>query len=260
MIRNEKDQLCWYEFEAFLTLPVKHGIFTRHGGVSTGHLTSLNMGGTVGDEPHNPRLNQDRMLTALGLPTDRVFDVWQVHSADAIVAKESRPLNTEHEKADIIVTGARDVTLVMRFADCVPLMVYDPVLHAAGIAHAGWIGTGKNVAGALIRAMRDNFGSDPTQLIAGIGPSICREHYPVGEEVVEIFSRQFADQMDEIVFTSQGKPHLDLWRANQIQLQNAGVHQIEIAGICTACHTEDWYSYRGEKGRTGRFGAAIQLI
>lgn len=260
MIRKDKNGLRWYEFEKFIGYPLRHGIFTRHGGVSQGHLMSLNMGGTVGDEPSNPRKNQDLMLTSLDLPTDRVFDVWQVHSADYVVAKEPRPINTEHMKADIIISNQKNVTLVMRFADCIPLMVYDTVQKAVGIAHAGWIGTAKNVAGALIQAMVNEFNADPVNIIAGIGPSICQEHYPVGDDVVEAFSSQFPDQMDELFVKIGTKFHLDLWRANYLQLWNESVRNIEVSQICTACHTEDWYSHRKEHGKTGRFGAAIQLL
>lgn len=260
MIRKKKNGLQWIEFEKFTEFPLKHGIFTRHGGVSQGHLTSLNMGGTVGDEPINPRKNQDRMLQALDLPTDRVFDVWQVHSADYIVATEPRPATSEHAKADIIISNQRNISLVMRFADCVPIIAYDPQKHVAGIAHAGWIGTAKNTSGSLICAMVKEFNVDPETLIAGIGPSICVEHYPVGMEVREAFKAQFRDQMDEIFIKIGHQLHLDLWRANYIQLWNAGVRNIESSQICTACHTEDWYSHRREKGKTGRFGAVIHLL
>lgn len=260
MIRKEKNGLQWVEFEKFANYPIKQGVFTRHGGVSKGHLSSLNMGGTVGDEPSNPRKNQERMLCVLNLPVDQVYDVWQVHSADYVVAKNPRPIHSEHLKADIIISNQKNVTLVMRFADCVPIMVIDPVQSAIGIAHAGWIGTAKNVAGAMIKAMTREFHADPGNMVAGIGPSICQAHYPVGEEVVDEFSSQFPGQMDELFVKNGHKNHLDLWRANYLQLWNAGVREIETAQICTACHTEDWYSHRKEMGKTGRFGAVIQLL
>jgi YfiH family protein len=260
MISKAENGIRWLEFDSFQDLPLKHGVFTRHGGVSPEPWKSLNIGGTVGDATANTRENKKRLLEALSIPIDSVFDVWQVHSADYILATKPRPVDEEHEKADIILTRVAGLTLLMRFADCVPILAYDPLHHAAGIAHAGWIGTSKDTAGSLIRAMQIEFDSIPSNIIAAIGPSICQKHYPVGDEVREIFKTVLPGKDRELFSHANGKAHLDLWKANEIQLKQCGVKQIEMADECTVCHNQDWFSHRMEQGKTGRFGALIQLL
>ena len=108
--------------------------------------------------------------------------------------------------------------------------------------------------------MQTCYGSRPGDLLAGIGPSICQECYEVGPEVVRAFRQTFGDQADQFFSPSEhGNPHLDLWLANRDTLRMAGVNQIEVSGLCTACHLDDWYSHRAEHGRTGRFGVLMTL-
>ncbi|MCC6985263.1 MAG: peptidoglycan editing factor PgeF, partial [Anaerolineales bacterium] len=151
------------------------------------------------------------------------------------------------------------VSLFMRFADCVPLLFHDPVKKVVGIAHAGWMGTVKGVAEVSVKAMQERYGSKPGDIVAGIGPSIGVDHYEVGGEVADQFRGKFESDSEKILQTRDGRIYLDLWTANALQLQNAGVEQIQISGLCTACHLDDWYSHRAEKGRTGRFGALMAL-
>ena len=164
-----------------------------------------------------------------------------------------------HQKADIILTGNPPVTLYMRFADCVPVMLYDPVRAAIGMAHAGWLGTVRGAARVAVEAMQREFGSRPADILAAIGPSIGPDHYEVGADVLERVAAAFGDQANRLVEHRDGRSYLDLWAANRLQLEQAGVSNIEVAGLCTACHTEDWFSHRAEKGRTGRFGALMAL-
>jgi polyphenol oxidase len=252
-------EMRWVQFENLTQVKITHGFFTRHGGVSPVPWASLNLGGTVGDDPDNTVENKRRILKIFNLAMDSVYDAWQVHSADYIRAYEPRPLDAKQLKADILVTNVPGLPLMMRFADCVPLMAYDPVEKAIGIAHAGWIGTTKDVAGCLVRAMTREFGSNPEDLITGIGPSIGQEHYPVGEEVVSAVEKVLGTLTKDVIKRVDSNTHLDLWKTNEILLQKAGVKDIEVARICTVCHNEDWFSHRGEKGKTGRFGAIIQI-
>lgn len=164
-----------------------------------------------------------------------------------------------HQKADILVTNTKGLVLLMRYADCVPLLAYDPVKQAIAIAHGGWIGTTHDVAGAMVRAMTTEFGTDPGDVIACIGPSIGVDHYPVGQEVIEAAGQVLGEELERVVIREEKETRLDLWKTNEILLRRAGVRQVEIAGICTACHTEDWFSHRAEHGKTGRFGAIITL-
>jgi YfiH family protein len=213
----------------------------------------------VGDEVTRVRENRSRSFDALKRPLASLFDVWQVHSADVVYADAPRDLSLELQQADIILTDKPEVTLYMRFADCVPLLFHDPVKRVVGIAHAGWQGTAKDVAGATVRAMGSRYGSKPNDVYAAIGPSIGQDHYEVGGDVIAKFRDSFGDDVDQLVSVHGEKTYLDLWRANELQLQKAGVEKIEVARICTACHLNDWFSHRAEKGKTGRFGSLIAL-
>ena len=253
---SEQNGLRYYQFD---TLKVRHAIFTRHGGTSTEPWKSLNVGGTVGDEIEHVRENRFRSFETLNCDPGSIFDVWQVHSADVAFADAPRDLNKPDKKADIILTDRPEVTLFMRFADCVPIMFHDPVKGVVGVSHAGWQGTVRDVAGATVKAMTERYGSIPSDVIACIGPSIGPDHYEVGVDVILQVQKLFGQDSGQVLHRHEGRIHFDLWRANQYLLERAGVKQIELAGICTACHADDWFSHRAEKGRTGRFGALISL-
>jgi YfiH family protein len=246
----------YYQFDS---LNVKHGIFTRHGGMSPEPWASLNVGGTVGDELARVRQNRDISLEALGRAPGSVFDVWQVHSADVVCVRGPRPADQPYRQADIILTDQPEVTLYMRFADCVPILLHDPRQGVIGISHAGWMGTLGDVATTTVEAMQKNYGSNPADIIAGIGPSIGPDHYEIGADVILQVMQKFGDESELFLKSHQGKIHFNLWETNRLLLERAGVGQIEVSGICTACNTQDWFSHRAEKGRTGRFGALICL-
>ncbi len=138
-------------------------------------------------------------------------------------------------------------------------LLHDPRNGIIGLAHAGWMGTLRDVATATIEAMKKNYGSNPADIIAGIGPSIGPDHYEIGADVILQVMQKYGDDSELFLKSHNGKIHFNLWEANRVALEQAGVGQIEVSGICTACHTEDWFSHRAEKGRTGRFGALISL-
>lgn len=248
--------LRYFQFDS---LSAKHAIFTRHGGTSPNPWDSLNVGGTVGDDLARVRRNRILSFEAMGCAPESIFDVWQVHSADAVCARAPRPVDESYRQADIILTDRPEVTLFMRFADCVPIMLHDPRKGVIGLSHAGWMGTLRNVAAATIEAMQKNYGSNPADIIAGIGPSIGPDHYEIGADVILQVMQKFGDESELILKSHNGKIHFNLWETNRMLLERAGVEQIEISGLCTACNTQDWYSHRAEKGRTGRFGALIAL-
>src|SRR5215208_5003261 len=248
--------LCYLQFDS---LNVKHAVFTRHGGISPEPWGSLNVGGTVGDDLARVRENRILSFQALGRAPESIFDVWQVHSADVVCAHAPRPTDESYRQADIILTDKPDVTLFMRFADCVPLLLHDPRNGIIGLAHAGWMGTLRDVACATVEAMKKNYGSNPADIIAGIGPSIGPDHYEIGADVILQVMQKHGDDAELFLKSHNGKIHFNLWAANHFALERAGVGQIEVSGICTACHTDDWFSHRAEKGRTGRFGALISL-
>ncbi|MCK5315838.1 MAG: peptidoglycan editing factor PgeF [Anaerolineales bacterium] len=260
----EDDLLRYYRFSSFLEAGITHAIFTRRGGVSTRPWYSLNVGGTVGDNPTRIRENLQRSLGAVGRTPDSLFDVWQVHGSEVVCAEAPRPKHIPHHKADAILTNKAGVTLFMRFADCVPILLFDPNRLAIGIVHAGWQGTVKRTVAAAIEVMKQRYLSMPVDILAGIGPSICRHHYEVGNDVIQKVYAVFGDDASKILSSANGKSDdhkakLDLSTANRIVLEQAGVCEIDISNICTACNLDDWYSHRGEKGKTGRFGVLIGL-
>lgn len=253
---NQQDNLRYFQFN---TIQTRHAIFTRRGGLSPAPWNSLNVGGTVGDDLARVRANRNLSLKALGRSPESVFDVWQVHSADVVYANAPRPEGESLRQADIILTDRSDLTLYMRFADCVPILFHDPRKGLIGVAHAGWVGTLRDVAASTVNAMKKQYGSNPADIVAGLGPSIGPDHYEVGSDVILQVMQKFGDESEALLKSHNGKIHFDLWKTNQILLERAGVGTIEIAGICTACNTNDWFSHRAEKGRTGRFGALISL-
>jgi YfiH family protein len=257
---NTADGVRYLTFDIF-PKNVVHAIFTRQGGLSPEPWGSLNVGGTVGDERERVRENRFRSFAALGRKRESMFDVWQIHSADVVVANAPHPrLNEPPEfKADAIITDNREVSLFMRFADCTPILLYDPVKKVAGIVHAGWLGTVRHVAGQAVKSMGAAFGSKPADILAAIGPSIGPDHYEIGPDVIEHVRYSYGKDAESVLISQDGHTHFDLWYANKLSLERIGVEQVEVAGLCTACHPEDWFSHRAQKGKTGRFGALIAI-
>lgn len=255
---HELNGLRYYSFEIF-SAGVMQAVFTRRGGTSPAPWHSLNLGGSVGDDPARVAENRLRVFSALGRDPKSIHDVWLVHSTDIVYADEPRPLEAPSPRADIIFTDNPDVSLFMRFGDCVPILFHDPVRKVIGIAHAGWLGTLRGVVGAAVKGMREHYGCHPKNIVAGIGPSIGVDHYEVGAEVISQFREQYPQDAEKILLGKNGSTHLDLWAANELQLNRAGVDQVQVSGVCTACHLDDWFSHRAEKGKTGRFGAMMAL-
>lgn len=253
---TQHNGLRYFQFEALNT---RHALFTRRGGVSPEPWSSLNVGGTVGDELDRVKKNRQLSFRALGRPLDSIFDVWQVHSSDVVCAQAPRVEGDSLRQADVILTDRPEVTLFMRFADCVPILFHDPRRAVVGVAHAGWMGTLRDVPSAAVNAMKTNYGCNAADILAYIGPSIGPDHYEIGADVILQVMQKFGDDSEQVLQSHNGKIHFDLWRTNQILLERTGIEKIENAGICTACHTDDWFSHRAEKGRTGRFGALISL-
>jgi polyphenol oxidase len=260
MLRTQHDDLIYYQFNLLAQFPeLDHGVFTRSGGVSTGYHDSLNVSTTVGDDPANVLINRQRMASVFGLRDEDTRFTWQVHSADVLPVDRATIQTTPPPHADGIITNDPHVPLVMRFADCTPVVLYDPVQHAIGIAHAGWKGTVLGAGAATARAMIERYGSHPADIVAGIGPAIGPCCYEVGPEVVEAIHSTFKSSADLITPPQNGHgTHLNLWEANALALRDLGVEQIEIAGICTSCNRE-FYSHRRDQGKTGRFGVLLNL-
>ncbi|MBZ0305673.1 MAG: peptidoglycan editing factor PgeF [Anaerolineae bacterium] len=259
MQRIEVDGLVYYQFEMWADAPIKHGVFTRLGGVSPAPWGTLNLGGTVGDTPEAVAENHRRMYEILGVNRQRICTVWQVHSADTVIAYEPAPNRKWLDRADGLVTDQKDTPLAMRFADCVPILYYDPVNAVVGMAHAGWRGTISGAQVSVVNTMQDAFGCRPSNIQVGIGPSIGPAWFQVGEEVVRAFEESYESLDGLLERADDGTAYLDLWEANRRKLPEAGIEHIEVVALCTASNTHEFFSHRAEKGRTGRFGAVISL-
>jgi polyphenol oxidase len=149
---------------------------------------------------------------------------------------------------------------LLRYADCTPVLIYDPAHHALAVVHSGWRGTVQGAARAAVAALAESYGSHPGDMVAAIGPSIGPCCYEVGREVVDAVRAVFARPDELLPIRVGGLRHFDLWMANWRWLAEAGIRQIEVSGMCTACHNDEFYSYRAEAGRTGHFGAVMELL
>lgn len=249
--------VVYLQFDSFPTVGLQHGVLTRHGGVSAAPWDTLNFAWkSVGDTQANVQENVRRAHIAIGTDQTRQIDRYIAHT-NRIWHVDERHLGLESPYMDGFVTKTKNLALVLTFADCQPILAYDPVAGVLGMAHAGWRGTVGGVAGALIAAMEVE-GSDPHDIIAGVGPAIGVCCYEVGWEV----AAQAEAWQGGSQWLTEGngeRPHFDLDAANEAQLRHAGVRHVERAGLCTSCHTEMFYSYRAERPVTGRFAMIAAL-
>lgn len=257
MERVSRDGLEYYRHVAWNN--VKHGIFTRHGGTSQSYWASLNVGGTNGDDNEAVRVNHERIYNVLEVNADRACTTWMIHGVETIIA--NNPVERRWlAKADGIITNKPDTPLVMRYADCTPLLVYDPTKQVIGLGHAGWRGTVNGMGASLVKTMHDSYDCQPEDVEVVIGAAISQQNYQVGEEVV-VAAHQYYGEDSELIArdSDDGTAYFDLWKANQLDFERQGVTKIEVMGICTFDNTHDFFSHRGEKGQTGRFGVVMSL-
>ena len=237
---------------------VRHAVTTRLGGVSQTPFASLNLSTGVGDSPEVVRENRHRLCHAVGVLPQHLVECRMVHGTE-VTRVDLSDRGQRMPGVDALMTDATGVPLLLTYADRVPIILYDPVRHAVALIHAGWRGTVRGIAATVAQAMVETFGSKPEEMLAAIGPAIGPCCYPVGQEVIQSVRRAFPDTDALLPCPNGGQPHFDLWQANVQQLREARVSQVEVAGICTACHRDQFYSHRAESGRTGRFGVLLML-
>jgi YfiH family protein len=251
-----------YTFDTLAGLPLHAHVSTRHGGVSPAPWNTLNFSVKRGDTRERVEENRRRFAEAARIDPSHVTHAQQVHGT-GVAKVDWEQVGETLEGCDALITDAVGLPLSVVFADCVPLLLYDPVQHALAVCHAGWRGTVNGAAVATLWAMQAAYGSDPAQIIACIGPSIGPESYQVGEEVLALAQTKLtnADQFFAFPDGDEARPYFDLWQANVGQLAEAGVppQQIEISGIDTAKHTDDFFSHRAEQGRCGLFAMMAWL-
>ncbi|MHA8051241.1 peptidoglycan editing factor PgeF [Aquirufa sp. ROCK-SH2] len=219
---------------------------TRKGGVSPFPFDSLNLGVHTPDTPENIQHNLLGFTEKLDIPFDALARSYQCHG-DQILVTDS-PIYAEN--FDAIITNTLNVFPGVGIADCCPILLADPVHQVAAAIHAGWKGTVKEIVRKTVEKMQGEFQTNPNDILAYIGPCISQEFFEVGDEVAEQFSA-------EVKVKIKDKFHVDLKKANAIQLQNAGVKQIEISPLCTIKNNDLFFSFRKENGSTGRMLAVI---
>ncbi|MEO6891250.1 MAG: peptidoglycan editing factor PgeF [Ktedonobacteraceae bacterium] len=299
VLAQGQHDVCYLQFGHLLRFPeVVHGVFTRLGGYSEGACRGLNVSATRGDNFEHVLRNRLLALQALHLEDLPCATLWLVHGGDVAVfdrehwadwrpdwpyrayALDDREIvwtNRARLKADAFITDERDVVLSMSFADCVPLLFYDPTRQVIGMAHAGWRGTARGIAAATVEAMSARFGCRPADIRAGIAPAISPCRYEVSEHVRDLFygAVEFAEQptnpryrdlvrasaVFSLVYEDHPSLRLDLEQTNHKQLLMAGIvpEHIEAINLCTSCNRDRFFSHRGEHGLTGRFPVLLAL-
>ncbi len=259
-------------FSALSDIPfIKHGFTTRLGGVSEGYYESLNLSYSVGDEKEKVDENYIRICESLELPYKDVVATHQVHKTNVRLVKEEDKgkglyLPRDYEEIDGLITNEERIPLATFYADCVPLYFIDTRKKAIGLSHSGWRGTVGRMGLKTVEAMQKAFGSEPEDITALIGPSICKECYEVSEEVAEEFIKEFKTEISDghkefLTKNPAGRYQLDLWEANRIVLKSAGLKSsnIHVSGLCTCCHSDLLYSHRASKGKRGTLAAFLMI-
>jgi YfiH family protein len=260
------DGLTLYEFDLLAGRPdVVAGCSGRTGGVSVAPYDELNVGLHVGDDADAVIENRRRVTAAVGADLDALVMPLQVHDGHVAVVTDAergsgaRSLSNALPDADALVTATPGVVLAVMLADCVPVVVFDPVAQAVGVAHAGWAGTVNHVTRNTVAALAERYGGDPNRMLAGVGPSIGPASYEVGEDVAER-ARDSFPSVDVVAPKGDGKYLFDLWRSNVADLVDAGLDpaNVEVAGIDTFVSVDRFFSHRRQRP-TGRFMALAMI-
>jgi YfiH family protein len=241
---------------------VPHGFSLREGGVSRGPYASLNLGGSVGDDPESVRENHQRLKQAAGIAGE-VSTADQVHG-DRIVDARGREVLAGTQPhgataADALLALAAGETVGVRAADCVPILLYDEQRGIGAAVHSGWRGTRLKIAARAVQALQGS-GADPERLVAAVGPCIGRCCYQVSRELAASFRTQFGPEAADDPGL-RDLPHLDLRHCVALALREAGVPagRIEQVEGCTSCDSQRFFSHRRDQGRTGRHLAFLAV-
>ncbi len=253
----EKEGVPYLAFEPFLKLPfLKHGFSTRLGGVSEGEFASMNLSYERGDKEEAVDENYRRICRAMDIERGNLVFSQQVHDTKVVrVEKPGRYL----KGIDGMVTDRPGLVLVTSYADCVPLFFADPVKKAIGLSHSGWRGSQGEIGRITVEQMEKEFGCEPKDIIAVIGPSICGNCYEVSEEVASCFPKEAVWKKEE---SPEGKYQLDLWKVNEGILERAGLlrENIWVSGLCTCCNPNLLFSHRASGGRRGNLNGFLGIL
>ncbi|MBQ8596699.1 MAG: peptidoglycan editing factor PgeF [Lachnospiraceae bacterium] len=264
-----------YKQTEYLTFPlleetglVRHLFSTRIGGVSTGIYSSMNLSYSRGDLKEAVDENFRRMAEIFQAGPERFVCSKQTHTTNVRRVTEEdcgkgvvRP--TDYDDVDGLITNVPGVILSTSYADCVPLYFVDKENKAIGLSHSGWRGTVARMGKATLKAMAQEFGTRPEQVVAAVGPSICVDCYEVSEDVAMEFRKNFPDSYTEFLRSGkmEEKYQLDLWQANRRVLLDAGIlpENIAVTDLCTCCNSGYLYSHRASNGQRGALAAMMEL-
>lgn len=273
MIKTNNLLLCrkngveYIQFPKLLAAGAKKHLFsTRHGGVSAGDCATMNLSFNRNDSRENVLENYKRLCGCVGIDTDNLVLSHQTHTNNVICVDASHRGTgvtlPSFSDIDGLITNNPDVALVTQYADCTPLLFFDPIKEVVATSHAGWRGTVKEIGRVTVQKMCEHYGSEAKNIIAAIGPCIGKCCYEVDDPVFEEFCKIPYLKIDDI-FTEKGdgKYMLDLVEANRQILINAGIlpQNIDLSDICTCCNSADLHSHRATKGKRGNLAAIIQL-
>lgn len=248
---------------------VRHLFSTRHGGVSVGPFASMDLSFNRGDDPDAVRENYRRICAVAGIYPGNLVCAKQVHGTNIVYVDQrdrGKGVTAPNDLEDVdgLITDRPQVALVTFHADCVPLFFLDPVKKVIGLAHAGWRGTVAGIGGKMVRRFRDDFGSDPSDILAGIGPSVGPCCFEVGPEVAEKFREAYPEIFHANIILPgrrEGKNQIDLWKANAIDLMLAGItrRNLSVAECCTCCQPEEFFSHRKTGNERGSMISLMEL-
>lgn len=237
-----------------------HCFTTRLGGVSKGHLASLNLGAHRGDAPENVAANFRILADALGFDVNKLVLTRQIHS-DIVRQVQSTDSNGfdnhDYPDCDALITNDPGTALAVFSADCTPILLHDPVTGAVGAVHAGWRGTAARLAEKTVYAMVNAFGCKNADIRAAIGPNIAQCCFQTDADVPAAMKDAFGAEAEPFIRPAGEKFYVNLKALNALQLQHAGIIHVDISMDCTACRPDRYWSHRITGTHRGSQGAII---
>ena len=269
-VLQQKGEVWYIKFPALEQIDfIQHGFSTRFGGVSEGEFSSMNLSYARGDKKENVDENYKRICAALDMDIEKLVLSDQVHDTVVYHAteKDVQGQKLEEKKLqaiDGLVTNTKGIVLCTSYADCVPLFFVDTKQKAIGLSHSGWRGTVGKIGKKTVEKMQQEFGTNPNDVIAVIGPSICQDCYEVSSDVAEEFIKILGGTQLKTVLDKKEneKYQLNLWEANRYILMEAGIPEknITISNICTCCNSDILFSHRKTNGHRGNLCGFLKII
>ena len=259
--QNSKNGLVWMTAP---TIKINHAFTTRAGGISEGVYASLNLSEIMGDSEWAVRENYSRLCETCGFSLARLAVAKQVHGTEvrAVTSADSHELfDAIPYEADGLMTDEKGLALAVFTADCVPILLYDPVRGVAAAVHAGWRGTAADIAGKAVRKMGEVYGCDPGDICAAIGPSIGKCCFETDNDVPDAMRALLGAEAEKFIFPRGEKQTVNLRWINRRLLEKAGVlkKNIAVSGECTMCRHNKYWSHRYTNGQRGSMASVIML-